>query len=344
MSDSDLFGFRSAGGKARAERLSVSERKAIASAGAQARWAQADPSRLSLPQALCGHKNNPLRIGDLEIPCYVLEDERRVLTVGGFTNGLGMAKGGSMVPGMNRLELFASRERINPFVSNELFERIRSPIIFLTPTGGKAYGYEAEMLIELCEVVLAARSAGVLQKQQEKIAYRCEVLIRGVARVGIVALVDEATGYQEIRARDSLHKILEAYISKELLPWTKRFPNEFYTEMFRLLDWDLDPLSAKKPGYVGRLTNALIYSKLPTGVLDELRNRNPVNEETKRRRFKHHQFLTDGVGNPHLEKQITQVLALMRAARSWNEFKFLFRRVFPDKQTEMDLGDDPFRA
>lgn len=302
-------------------------RRDRAAAGAQARWAKADPSRVNLPKAAFGSSDKPLRIGDLSIPCYVLDDERRVLTVAGISDGMGLARGGSMVAGMNRLELFASRDRVKPFIPKDLTERIHEPIVFITPTGGKAYGYDAEVLVDLCEAVLAARQAGVLQTQQLKIAEQCEKVMRGLARVGIISMVDEVTGYQYVRRRDALHEILAAYLSGDLLPWTQRFPDEFYVEIYRLMGWDyLDPTSAKKPGYVGKLTNMLIYDRLPPGVLEELRHRNPVDAETKRRRYKHHQFLTEEIGNPHLEKQINQVLALLRISDDWREFIGLFRK------------------
>ena len=302
-------------------------RRARAGAGAQARWAKADPTRMKLPKAEFGSTDRPLKIGDMSIPCYVLDDERRVLTVAGISDSMGLARGGSMVAGMNRLELFASRDRIKPFIPNGLTERIQDPIVFITTMGGKAYGYDAEVLVDLCEAVLAARQAGVLQPQQLSIATQCERVIRGLARVGIIGMVDEATGYQYVRRRDALHEILSAYLSSDLLPWTRRFPDEFYAEIYRLMGWDyLDPKSANKPGYVGKLTNMLIYDRLPPGVLTALRDRNPVEAETKRRRYKHHQFLTDDIGNTHLEKQIHQVLALLRISDDWREFIGHFRK------------------
>ena len=93
------------------------------------------------------------------------------------------------------------------------------------------------MLVDLCEAVLAARSAGRLQKQQEHVARRAEILIRGFARIGIIALVDEATGYQEIRERRALATILEKFIAKELQPWTRTFPYEFYQLIYKLKGW-----------------------------------------------------------------------------------------------------------
>lgn len=327
------------GGIARSRKLSPEDRKAIASAGAQARWAKARPERDTLPKAVCGSTDRPLRIGGLAIPCYVLEDERRVLTVAGMQEALRMAKGGSMVGGLNRLELFIRGQRIGPFVPEEVAERVRSPIVFVTPMGALAYGYEAMLVVELCEAVLAAREADALQKQQLPIAQQCEVLVRGLARVGIVALVDEATGYQEIRKRDALHRILEAYISTELMPWTRRFPQSFYGEMFRLHRWPYDPESVKRPGVVGKFTDQFVYQQLPPGVLDELRRVNPKNDNGHRR-ARHHQFLSDDVGHPHLQQQITATTTLMRAADDWPSFKRLFTRAFPRRGDQLDLSLD----
>ncbi len=330
--------FREAG-KARMTRMSPEERRAVASAGAAARWAKADPERKGMARAAYGSDDRPLVIGEMRIPCYVLDDERRVLTANGFQDAIGIARGGSMKAGMSRLELFASGKIIKPFISSDLYERVREPIRFVTTSGARAYGYEAEILVERCEAVLSARQEGRLQAQQRPIAQQCELIMRGLARVGIVALVDEATGYQVVRKRDALAKILEDYVSKELLPWAQRFPLEFYEEIYRLHGWDdLDPSSRSKPGYVGKLTNALVYERLPSGVLEQLRAQNPADEETGKRRFKLHQFLTDDIGNPHLEKHLSKVIGLMQASESWMEFKRLFRRVYKWTGTEPPRG------
>lgn len=287
----------------------------VAKLGAAARWGDG----VTLPRAVFGSHEHPLKIGNIELPCYVLDDERRVLTASGIQLGMSIAQGGSMKKGLSRLELFIDGKLIYPFISNELRDRVQNPILFRTPANGKAYGYEAEVLVELCEAVLAAREAKKLQAQQMAIAQQCEILIRGFARVGIVALVDEATGYERVRKRGELHKILEAYISKELLPWSKRFPDSFYEEMFRLHGWEYDPKSVARPGVVGKFTNTYVYDALPGGVLDELKARNPDN---KRR---NHQYLTEEVGHPHLQRQITATTTLMRAADDWPSFKKLFQ-------------------
>lgn len=327
------------GGEERARRLSPEERKRIAAAGAQARWAKADPTRGTLLKAICGSPEEPANIGGVPIPCYVLEDETRVLTAGGTIDGMGLARGGSMIAGMNRLELFISRDRIKPFVSNALAERIHSPIVFLTPTGSKAYGYNAEILVELCETVLKAREKGVLQKQQLRIAQQCEILMRGLARLGIIGLVDEATGYQYIRARNALEKILDKWLTKELQPWRKQFPNDYYKRIFELNDWPYDPESLAKPGVIGHWTNDIVYNRLGPGLKEQLHEYAGRNANG---RLKHqlHRFLTTSHGIPELQAHLSAVVALMKAAVNWEQFKEMLQRAFPKPRTTLSMAFD----
>jgi hypothetical protein len=73
-----------------------------------------------------------------------------------------------------------------------------------------------------------------LTKSQKIVGKKADILVRALASVGILALVDEATGYQYDRARHALEEILDKFISKELRKWAKTFPDEFYEQMFKL--------------------------------------------------------------------------------------------------------------
>jgi hypothetical protein len=199
-----------------------------------------------------------------------------------------------------------------------------------------ALGYRAEMLPEICRVFVQARAAGKLAKSQERVAAACEALLAGFATVGIIALVDEATGFQADRTKDELERILSAYVSPELLPWTRRFGEPFYEQVFRLEGWDYKPPQVKRPKHLAWLTDELIYKKLPEGVRDKLRAQNPPNEKG-RRKFKNHQFLTNEIGEPHLQSQIIAVTTLMRASRDKKEFKRLFAHAFPKKTQQLAL-------
>lgn len=185
---------------------------------------------------------------------------------------------------------------------------------------------------------LAAREAGALQHTQIHLARSAEILMRGLARVGIIALVDECTGYQADRDRDELSKILEAYIAEELRPWMRLFPHEFFKQIHRLQGWAYTDKQTKHPQYVGKLINQYIYDRLPPGVHEKLREVNPVVDG--RRKRKHFQHLTEHTGIPHLDKQITAVTTLLAVSDDKAMFETLLRKRFPKKGDQLPLLSD----
>ncbi|MFA6216265.1 MAG: P63C domain-containing protein [Candidatus Omnitrophota bacterium] len=313
---------QSRGGQARATKLSHEERKAIAREAAIKRWST------NIPRAT--HMGE-MQIGNKKIACAVLDNTTRVLTQETFMASIGRARKargstGSSFALVDGLPPFLSSNNLNPFISDDL-RQSTMPIPFRTPTGNRAYGFKAELLPMVCEVYLEARDAKALKPNQKHIAIACDILVRSLAKVGIIALVDEATGYQEDRAKNELQRLLAAYIAEELRPWVKTFPNEFFKQIYKIHSWEYRAETVKKPQYVGKFINKYIYDQLPSGVLDELRKRNPVTEKGYRR-YRHFQFLTVDTGNPHLDKQITKVITLMQVSDSKESFEDNFKKVF----------------
>lgn len=314
---------RARGGRARADRLSPDERHDIARKAAAERW------RGDLPTVLCGAPDKPLRIGDVEIPCYVLDDNTRVLTQAGVQAALGKhpkanvrrEPDGSLIPAV------LQGAGLRPYVTQEVLDTCR-PLAFTLPSGVRASGYDATALPVVCEVYLKAREAGTLDRQQEKAAHMAEVLTRGLARVGIIALVDEATGYQEFRQRDALAKILEAFVAKALQPWIATFPEDYYREIFRLRGLEYPTGTVQRPQYFGHLTNDIIYRRLAPGVLGELKAV-AVRGETGRLRHRLFQRLTTNVGYPKLREHLGSVVTIMKLSSGWNDFKVKLDRLHP---------------
>lgn len=276
-----------------------------------------------------------LKIGNITIKCAVLQDGSRVITQRSLYGAIGKHADTGTLRGpknsAHQTPRILGATNLTPYISKELYCAL-NPFQFITLRGQRANAYPAEIVPEICNVYLAARDAEVLNAGQKHIADRCEILIRGFARIGIIALIDEATGYQYTRERDELQTILKAYISEELLPWTARFPREFYKEMFRLWKWKFPPTDDKGaprgPRYAGKLTRKLVFEQLPHGVLDELDKRNPPNIKWQRKhRFS--QLLTLDIGNPHLEKQVAVVTTLMRISANKRIFETNFARAFP---------------
>lgn len=244
-----------------------------------------------------------LPIGDISIRCFVLENGERVLIQKDFIEALDISRTG------NRLFKFANQIILRPFISESVINRLKHPLIFKHLNGKIQKCYEATLLADLCQVVINAKNAGALRQDQLKIAKACEVLINVYAKVGIVAIVDEATGYQEERSIRALRELLGVLLQNEKRKWEKTFPDEFYRQMFKLWGWDTSDIS-RRSGYAGKLTNNLIYERLVPEVLKELEKRNP--KFNGRRKHRHHQFLTKDYGCPALANHIEKVITIMR--------------------------------
>jgi hypothetical protein len=318
------------GGIARAERLDPERRREIARDAAVARWGDVH---------VATHVGE-LRIGDQILDCAVLEDGTRVINQTTMLAALGRhtEKSRRGDAGHKRAPFLAAGN-LQPFISDTLNEMVE-PIAYRLPNGsGRAWGYRAEALPMVCDVYLEARRMNALVPRQRSAAAAAEVLMRGLARVGIIALVDECTGYQETRARYELQLILEAYVQAELRPWIKMFPDEFFRQIYRLQGWEFKPGTSKRTPLAGKLVNKYIYDQLPPGVHEELRRLNPRTPKGYRRN-KHHQFLTAETGNVHLDRQIATVTTLMRVSDNKQQFEILFERAFPPLQPRLPLVID----
>lgn len=293
-------------------------------------------------KSIAGTHDRPLIIGDIEIPCYVLEDETRVLVQTEMIYALGMSRGSSGGKSGDRLAKFVRGNALKPFVSKDILNVTGNPIKFNLSPNTTAYGYKAIILPDLCGAVLDARNAGALQAQQQHIAKRCELLIRFLAKIGIIALVDEATGYQELRAKDALAKILEDFIAKELQPWTRTFPLEFYQEIYRLKKWSFPELAAgkkpKTPSVLGIYTNDIVYNRLAPGVLKELQIKNPIIKGRSRKAL-FTQWFTPDIGHPKLKEHLAAVIAIMRLSSSWKNFQVNLQKSFPMKGDQFHIEE-----
>ncbi len=160
------------------------------------------------------------------------------------------------------------------------------------------------------------------------------MLMRAFAKVGIIALVDEATGFQEVRDNLALQAILDKFLRKEFATWAKCFPVDFYREIFRLRKWEWRGMKINRPQVVAHYTNDIVYKRLAPGILKELKIKNPKDDKG-RRKAKYYQWLTEDVGHPALAQHLYAVIGLMRIADSWEGFKRMLDRAYPQK------GDTP---
>ena len=330
------------GGRARADKLPAVRRSEIGREAALARWSS------TIPESLC---EGEINFAGREISCAVLDTKLRLLTQETFLTTLGRApkakggQGSQQAIRVGGLPPFLAAENLTPFISDEL-RQAAMPVVFKTKRGKKAYGYDARLLPMVCEVYLLARDAhlkalkeaqerrqkgedveakAVLLPSQERLVQTCDLLMRSMAKEHIVTLVDRATGYTDLETRDEITRILEQYIAPHLMPYMPRFPDEFFRQVYRIHGWPYVVGNRKMPQYVGRFINKYIYGYLPPGVLEKLKELNPV-QESGWRATQNHRLLTDQ-GVIHLDRQITSTMTIMALSENAAEFDKNFHKL-----------------
>lgn len=321
MSESVKYGAQ--GGRKRAENLTKAELKNSATRAALARWGK------ELPVA---EYSGVLKFGDVEVSCAVLGDGTRVLTQAELLVALGRHRKANVrnVEGEEKVPPVLQGERLKRFISSELLAKSK-PIRFQTKSGSLASGYRAEILPELCGVYITADAAGALTKNQKHIAGKARLLLAALSTVGIIALVDEATGFRASTEQAEIARFLRVYVNKELAQWLPTFPRSFFEQLCRLKGLDLKD-DMRMPQYMGIVINELVYSRLAPGVLAELKTVNPVVGPKGRRKGKHHQLLTKDVGNPKLQNLIGRLegIAYGFVDGAYDEYKRTVDRLLPN--------------
>lgn len=330
---------KAAGGVARANALSKEDRKRISQQGVDARRHLA-----SLPKA--SHRGE-LKIGEMTLACCVLEDGRRLISENAINSNLGTSGGknyrlrDSSAPGTSGgpMPLFLASKALQPFVSAAFNDTDLVPVEY-NDKGKIARGYEATILPKVCEVWLQASEQKALQSSQAGRAKRAEILIRGLARVGVIALVDEATGYQKDRAKDALAQILESFVAKELQPYVRTFPAEYYEQLFRLYGLQYPPPGNKswRPQFFGKITNEVVYNRLAPELLPELKK--AASKAEKKARL--HQWLTQEIGHPKLREHLASLVTILKLSKAPSDFMQNVNLVHPRYgDTRPMLLDDP---
>ncbi len=274
-------------------------------------------------------------VGDKQIPCAVLyaesENPIRVFwqreIVGLLT---GNKKGG--------FERYLQPRNLQPFLPEKFKEKSLSETIMpmkIKGRAGIAQAFEATDLIDICQMYMRASKAGVLSIAQEKIAIQADIVVFAFAKLGVIAIIDEATDFQYVRERFALNKLLDKYLDEGAKKWARKFPNDFYKEIFRLNSWAYNPNSVKRPSVIGKWTNDIIYTRFPKPVLIKLNDLNPMTENGYRK-WRHHQFLTEDIGHPELQEYISNVIFLMKSSSNWRKFRQLFARAM-GKEYQPDL-------
>jgi hypothetical protein len=322
------------GGTARANTLTPQERSEIARNAVKARWEKAGkvvaekPSTISAGTAVIVEDQIPyslfqgkLSIGKLDLECHVLNDHRRVFTQREMVR---------IISGGRESGNLQQYLQANPLIEKGFHAGSSFPFrIPGQPT--IATGWEASGLIEICDKYLEAKEQKLLKPSQYHLAVQAGIVMRACAKVGIVALIDEATGFQEFRKKRDLQIKLQAFIAEDMQDWVRLFPTQFWVELARLEGIKYSPRS--RPLRWGKYVMAFVYDAIDGDVGKKLREINPEPHKGKN----HHQWLKE-FGRDQVHDQITKVVTIMQLCADMADFNHKFQKLF--KKTEPQLGFD----
>lgn len=327
------------GGKARARKMTAKERSEAARKAARARWgyktSEADLPDDSGPlseeleditpmESPFAKHRGTLKLGNAPVDCYVLDTGERVISLRATVSALADVDSGN-------LGRYIGVAALKPYLDQD---NVLGQIVqFNIPgTQKSGHGLSSRQFLRICKAYVSALGEGALSTpRQQQIAIRCASLLSACADIGLEALIDEATGYQYIRAEDALQIKLRAYVAEELRGWEKTFPDELWEQFGRLTGWKA-PLH-KRPRWWGRLVMELIYDALDKDVADHLRNNKPP----PRKGQNYHQWLTSDIGLRALNAQIHQVIGIAKTCRSMSELRDEVARHYGKEPVQLRL-------
>ena len=266
-----------------------------------------------------------VRLAGVEVPCYVLTGAVRVLSQRGIAAVLGFARGGSSRGG--QMPDFLHQRWLEPFIHEDLAVAAKSPIRFPNPeAAGVIHGYPARVLMLAVRAIMDADRYRATTSRQRRQVERAHAINAAVFETGIDVLVDEATGYDEVKGETYAERCA-LYFEHEKHQWSKTFEDRFFREIYRLKSMDPPEVFHRRPAFIGSIIKDL-YARVSPGMVDELEDRNPKNENGHRS-HRHHQWLSLDYGYPRFRAFLESVILLMEVCSTWEEFMCLLDQKRP---------------
>lgn len=276
-----------------------------------------------------------LDIIGMSVPCYVLNSGVRVIGRTSATEVLTGIKGGGA------LEKYIAVRGLEPFIPKDLVLERMVPFRLPEVDGlEKAVkGLPADLFIDVCQGFVSAlehhfRRDSIHPKltvRQQQMAMQASLFLSACAKIGLEALIDEATGYQYEREADALQVKLAAFLDGEMRKWEKTFPDELWQEFGRLTGWK-GQLS-KRPKYWGKLVMDLIYEKLDPDVAKWLKEHAP----TPRHGQNYHQWLSGQFGLKKLTEHIWMVIGMARTCETMRDLRDKVNALYGAEPVQLRL-------
>ncbi|WCT14558.1 P63C domain-containing protein [Mucilaginibacter jinjuensis] len=282
--------------------------------------------------------------GDLPLNGITLSaavvDGKRLLSERSLANAFGIKGGGAYwsrkkIDSTAILPEYLSAKYLKPFINSELEQRLNNAVEYISLSGVKSRGIEATVLSDICDVYITAKkffdSKGMEVENLSSVADNAYGLLKSFAKVGIIALVDEATGYEKEREKNELQAFLKKFFAEEKGKLISLYPDDFFEAVFKMKGYSWKGINnGRKPQWIGHVINNVVYKRIAPMVLNVLREKNPVINKRGYRRSKHTQWIDAEYGHNKLKEHLTFVTLLAKASGyNWDVFLSLLDKSLP---------------
>ena len=316
---------KAAAGKARAKALPAERRVEIATKAAAARWGKKYKAISS---------GNFLTDFGVDVECHVLDDPGKtaVISQRGMGQAIGFSKRGS------RLNVFVNSKTMENYIGRDLREKVENPIVFQHQTAAAdspvatAHGYDAAILIDLCNSILAAKAEGRLAGDRyARMIEQAQTIVSASAKSGIRNLVHALSGYSP--STDEVIAAFKHYVLEEAKKYEREFPNELYEQWHRL--YGISVPERGKPWQFKHLTIKHVYYPLAKSNGKLLQLLRALKAQDGGRKTKLFQFLND-IGARALRMHMGRVLEMSESAQNKHDYERRITERFGGQQ-ELDL-------
>lgn len=283
-------------------------------------------TEIQVPESPFAKYSGSLNLGPDPVDCYVLDDKRRVISMRATVKAIASDDNGD-------LSKYVGVKSLQPYIDAV---GISSKFVEFTIPGNpnKAKGITAETFLDICSAYVSALTSGApLTEKQRGIAINCSILLSACAKTGLIALIDEATGYQYEREEDALQIKIRAFISEELRAWEKTFPDELWEEFGRLTHWQGS--LQQRPKYWGKLVLELIYDAMDPDVAKYLKENKPK----PRHGLNYHQWLSEDLGVRALTTHLNQVIGIAKTCNTMEELRHKVALYYGKENLQLSMGD-----
>ena len=288
-------------------------------------------------------KRGQLPLGGIEnVDCANARDGRKILrliSARSFFQIIGVSYNAhnpseNLAAPLGHPKMMSSKEQ-------KILEDLTHPIRLMDGNVEKDY-YDHALLIDYAKAILRLRRAKRLPDAFVDYANNCELFIMGLANVGLAAMIDEATGYDKQKKRREYLELFREYIREHQSKWEKEFSDEFFDGIYGIYHLEKTDRN-RHPQFFAHFILRYIYTPLANSkgaILEILKEKDPVVSSGRGRKYRLHQFLSDNIGKPELQRHLASVCTLLRISSDKGMFDRLFRKAFPQRGDQMEFDFD----